>query len=161
MIAPTASMSPTVVTTGPEFGPDLGRLISAVSKHIVAGVALVQQPIQFLAVVHGRIGHGIMPDQLVLGVRVHMVYRGTPKPVKSLRQLCFSHIACFTELVSSLIAISFSSFDLPSKTLRMCEVLHLWAAKNMRALYATQQVRRPRELRRLILSGRMMSCGEN
>ena len=66
-------------------------------------------------------------------------YRGTPKPVKSSRQLCFSHIACFTELVSSLIAISFSSFDLPSKTLRMCELPHLWAAKNMRALYATQR----------------------
>ena len=60
-------------------------------------------------------------------------YRGTPKPVKSSRQLCFSHIACFTELVSSLIAISFSSFDLPSKTLRICELPHLGAAKNMRA----------------------------
>ena len=55
------------------------------------------------------------------------------KPVKSSRQLCFSHIACFTELVSSLIAISFSSFDLPSKTLRICELPHLGAAKNMRA----------------------------
>src|SRR6476646_514807 len=73
MIAPTASMNPTVVTTGPELGLDLGRSISAVSKHIIAGVALVQQPIQLLAVVHGSIGHGIMPDQLVLGVRVHMV----------------------------------------------------------------------------------------
>src|SRR4029078_1495746 len=73
MIVPTASMNPTVVTTGPEFGLDLGRSISAVSKHIIASVSLVQQHIQLLAVVHGRIGHGIMPDQLVLGVRVHMV----------------------------------------------------------------------------------------
>src|SRR5712675_40069 len=73
MIAPTASMNPTVVTTGPEFGLDLGRSISAVGEHIIAGVALVQQPIQLLAVVHGRIAHGIMPDQLVLGVRVQMV----------------------------------------------------------------------------------------
>src|SRR3954470_13443476 len=73
MIAPTASMNPTVVTTGPEFGLDLGRSISAVGEHIIASVALVQQPIQFLAVVHGSIGHGIMPDQLVLGVCVHMV----------------------------------------------------------------------------------------
>src|SRR3954454_7546494 len=32
-----------------------------------------RSPIQLLAVVHGRIGHRIMPDQLVLGVRVHMV----------------------------------------------------------------------------------------
>src|SRR3954464_2083629 len=73
MVAPTASMNPTVVTTGPEFGLDLGRSISAVGEHIIAGVARVHQPIQLLAVVHGRIGHGIMPDQLVLGVRVHMV----------------------------------------------------------------------------------------
>src|SRR5580765_1950336 len=73
MIAPTASMNPTVVSTGPEFGLDLGRPISAVGEHIIAGVALVQQPFQLLAVVYGRIGHGIMPDQLVLGVRVHMV----------------------------------------------------------------------------------------
>src|SRR6266487_748542 len=74
MIAPTASMNLTVVTTGPEFGLDLGRPISAVGEHIIAGVALNQQPIQLLAVVHGRIGHGILPDQLVLGVRVHMVF---------------------------------------------------------------------------------------
>src|SRR5262245_4873646 len=73
MVAPTASMNPTVVTTGPEFGLDLRRPISAVGEHIIAGVALIQQPIQLLAVVHGRIGHSIMPDQLVLGVRVHMV----------------------------------------------------------------------------------------
>jgi hypothetical protein len=69
MIAPTASMNPAVVTAGPEFGLGLGRPISAVGEHIIAGVALVQQPIQLLAIVHGRIGHGIMPDQLVLGVR--------------------------------------------------------------------------------------------
>src|SRR3954454_12187522 len=66
-------MNPTVVTTGPEFGLDLNRSISAVSEHIIAGVARVEQLIQLLAVVHGCIAHGIMPDQLVLGVRVHMV----------------------------------------------------------------------------------------
>src|SRR4051794_9513437 len=66
-------MNPALVTAGPEFGLDLGRAISAVGEHIIAGVARVQQPIQLLAVVHGRIGHGIMPDQLVLGARVHMV----------------------------------------------------------------------------------------
>src|SRR5262245_18723014 len=56
MVAPTASMNPALVTAGPEFGLDLGRPISAVAEHIIAGVALVQQPIQRLAVVHGRIG---------------------------------------------------------------------------------------------------------
>src|SRR6188508_3649571 len=73
MVAPTASMNPTVVTTDPEFGLDLGRSIGAVGEHIIAGVAHVQQPFQLLAVVHGRIGHRIMSDQLVLDVRVHMV----------------------------------------------------------------------------------------
>src|SRR5262249_43771266 len=73
MVAPTASMNAARATAGPEFGLDLGRPISAVGEHIIAGVARVQQPIQLLAVVHGRIGHRIMPDQLVLGVRVHMV----------------------------------------------------------------------------------------
>src|SRR5258708_32510250 len=73
MVAWAAWMNSNVVSTGDEFGLDLGGPISAVGEHIIAGVALVQQPIQLLAVVHGRIGHGIMPDQLVLGVRVHMV----------------------------------------------------------------------------------------
>src|SRR5262245_23889069 len=73
MVAPSASMNPALVNAGPEFGLDLGRPISAVGKHIIAGVARVQQPIQLLAVVRGRIGHRIMPDQLVLGVRVNLV----------------------------------------------------------------------------------------
>ena len=127
-------MSSTVVTTGPEFGPDLGRLISAVNKLIVAGVALVQQPIQFLAVVHGRIGHGIMPDQLALE---RPRSDGVPRHAEAseiLKTALFQPYCVLHKLVPSLIAISFSSFDLPSKTLRMCEALHLWAAKNMRAL---------------------------
>src|SRR5438046_10579678 len=73
MCAPSSSINPSLVTAGPESGLDLGRAISAVGEHIIAGIALIQQPIQLLAVVHGRIGHRIMPDQLVLGVRVHMV----------------------------------------------------------------------------------------
>src|SRR5262245_1391060 len=40
------------------------RPISAVGEHIIAGVTRVQQPFQLLAVVHGRIGHCIMPDHL-------------------------------------------------------------------------------------------------
>jgi hypothetical protein len=66
------AVNPALVTAGSEVGLDLGRPISAVGEHIIAGVALVK-PIQLLAVVHGRIAHGITPDQLVLGVRVHMV----------------------------------------------------------------------------------------
>ena len=49
-------MNPAVVTTDPEFLLDLGRPISPISKHIIASVAVLQQPIQLLAVVYGRIG---------------------------------------------------------------------------------------------------------
>src|ERR1044072_4324177 len=66
-------MNPAPVTAGPEFGLDFGRPISAVGEHIIPAVARVQQPIQLLAVVNGGIGHRIMPDQLVLDVRIHMV----------------------------------------------------------------------------------------
>ena len=38
----TASVNPTSVTAGPELGLDLGRPISTVREHIIAGVALVQ-----------------------------------------------------------------------------------------------------------------------
>src|SRR5881394_2969488 len=73
MVARGAPMNTALKAAGSKSPLDLGRAISAVSEHIIAGIALVQQPIQLLAVVHGRIGHSIMPDQLVLGVRVHMV----------------------------------------------------------------------------------------
>src|SRR5256885_16851336 len=73
MVASGAPMNTALKAAGSKSPLDLGRAISAVGEHIIAGVARVQQPIQLLAVVHGRIGHRIMPDQLVLGVRVHMV----------------------------------------------------------------------------------------
>src|SRR6266581_3030078 len=73
MVASGAPMNTALKAAGSKSPLDLGRAISAVGEHIIAVVARVQQPIQLLAVVHGRIGHRIMPDQLVLGVRVHMV----------------------------------------------------------------------------------------
>src|SRR4051812_46212419 len=42
VVASTASVNPAPVTAGPELGLDLGRPISAVGEHIIAGVALVQ-----------------------------------------------------------------------------------------------------------------------
>src|SRR2546430_12977173 len=72
MVASGAPMNTALKAAGSKSPLDLGRAISAVGEHIIAGVARVQQPIQLLAAVHGRIGHRIMPDQLVLGVRVHM-----------------------------------------------------------------------------------------
>ena len=56
-------MNTALKAAGSKSPLDLGRAISAVGEHIIAGVARVQQPIQLLAVVHGRIGHRIMPDQ--------------------------------------------------------------------------------------------------
>src|SRR6476469_9049332 len=50
-----------------------GRAIGAVSEHVVRGVALVQKPIELAAVMHGRVGHRIAPDQLVRAVHVHVV----------------------------------------------------------------------------------------
>jgi hypothetical protein len=42
VVSPTASVNPALVTAGSEVGLDLGRPISAVGEHIIAGVALVQ-----------------------------------------------------------------------------------------------------------------------
>src|SRR5215468_461714 len=44
------------------------RPIGAVGPHLVAGVGLVQDLIKLLAVVNGRIGLGIAPNDLVLAV---------------------------------------------------------------------------------------------
>src|SRR5216110_3053727 len=51
----------------------LGRAISAVAEHRVRCVAPVQEPIQLLAVMDCRVAHVVAPDQLVLGIRIHVV----------------------------------------------------------------------------------------
>jgi hypothetical protein len=42
----------------------LGRPIGVVAEHVFAGVSLVQQRLQHAAVVHRRVGHLVIPDQL-------------------------------------------------------------------------------------------------
>ena len=52
---------------------DRARAIGAVAEHVRRRVALSQEFVQLLAVVHRRIGHLVAPDQLVLGIRIHVV----------------------------------------------------------------------------------------
>jgi hypothetical protein len=52
---------------------DFGRAIGAIGEHVLRCVAPVQEPIQLLAVVDCRIAHLVAPDQLVLGIRIHVV----------------------------------------------------------------------------------------
>src|SRR5207342_3206640 len=58
---------------GLELHLGLGRAIGAVAEHICRRVALGQERVERLAVVDRRIGHLVAPDQLVLGVRIHVV----------------------------------------------------------------------------------------
>src|SRR6202521_1771585 len=51
----------------------LRRTIRAVRVHIRRRVGLVQKSIEFLAVMYTRVGHIVLPDQLVLGIRIHVV----------------------------------------------------------------------------------------
>ena len=55
-----------------------GRAIGAVSKHVLQGIAPVQEPVQLAAVMHRRVGHRIAPDQLVRPIHVHMVLVAVP-----------------------------------------------------------------------------------
>src|SRR5664280_3818816 len=73
MIAARALMNPTAQAAYLELCLGLGRPISAVRVHIRRDVGLVQKPIEFLAVMHARVGHVILPDQLVPGIRIHVV----------------------------------------------------------------------------------------
>src|SRR5664279_2958492 len=73
MIAARALMNPTAQAAYLELCLGLGRPISAVRVHIRRHVGLVQKPIEFLAVMHARVGHVILPDQLVPGIRIHVV----------------------------------------------------------------------------------------
>src|SRR5277367_1556690 len=57
----------------PELRLGLSRAIRAVGVDIGAGVGLVHKRIKFLTVMHARIGHVILPDQLVPGIRIDVV----------------------------------------------------------------------------------------
>jgi hypothetical protein len=73
MVAAGAPVNTAVKAAGLELRLALDRAIGAVGEHITRGVALGQERVERLAVVYRRIGHLVAPDQLVLGVRIHMV----------------------------------------------------------------------------------------
>src|ERR1035437_5282416 len=73
MIAARALMNPTAQAAYLELCLGLGRPISAVRVHIRRRIGLVQKPIDLLAVMHARVGHVVLSDQLVHGIGIHVV----------------------------------------------------------------------------------------
>src|SRR5450432_2029050 len=73
MIAVRALMNPAAQAAQIELRLGLRRTIRAVCIDIRRCVGLVQKSVEFLAVMHTRVGHLVLPDQLVLGVRIHVV----------------------------------------------------------------------------------------
>src|SRR4249919_2157010 len=73
MIAACALMDLTAQAAYPELCLGLGRPISAVRINIRRRIGFVQKPIEFLTVMHARVGHVILPDQLVPGIGIHVV----------------------------------------------------------------------------------------
>src|SRR6478736_5991456 len=73
MIAACALMNLTAQAAYPELCLGLGRPISAVRINIRRPIGFVQKPIEFLTVMHARVGHVILPDQLVPGIGIDVV----------------------------------------------------------------------------------------
>src|SRR6202158_5365167 len=73
MIAVRAMMNPAAQAAQAELCLGLRRTIRAVRVHVRRRVGLVQKSIEFLAVMHARVGHVILPDQLVPGIGIHVV----------------------------------------------------------------------------------------
>src|SRR5258705_651544 len=73
MMAARTLMNPTAYAAYLELCFGLGRPISAVRVHIRRRIGLVQKPIEFLAVMHARVGHVVLSDQLVHGIGIHVV----------------------------------------------------------------------------------------
>src|ERR1700680_1149474 len=73
MIAPRALMNPTAQAAYLELCLGLGRSISVVRVNISRRIGFVQKPMEFLTVMHARVGHVILPDQLVPGIGIHGV----------------------------------------------------------------------------------------
>src|SRR5450755_5025491 len=72
MIAARALMNATAQASRLEFCFGRGRAIGAVRVHVRRRVGL-QKSSEFPAVMHARVSHLVVTDQLVLGIRIHMV----------------------------------------------------------------------------------------
>src|SRR5277367_5403874 len=73
MIAVRALMNTAAQAAQAELRLGLPRTIRAVRVYIRRRVGLVQKSIEFPAVMHTRVGHVVLPDQLVLGIRIDVV----------------------------------------------------------------------------------------
>src|SRR6202521_6131606 len=73
MIAVRALMNPAAQAAQAEPRLGIRRTIRAVRVYIRRRVGLVQKSVELLAVMHTRVGHVVLPDQLVLGIRIHVV----------------------------------------------------------------------------------------
>src|SRR5665811_1746186 len=73
MIAARTLMNATAQAARFELRFGRGRARRAVRVHIGRRVGLVQKSTEFSAVMHARVGHLVVTDQLVLGIRIHVV----------------------------------------------------------------------------------------
>src|SRR5208282_4041108 len=73
MIAARTLMNATAQATFLELCFGRGRAIRAVRVHVRRRVGLVQKSVEFAAVMHARVGHLVVTDQLVLGIHIHVV----------------------------------------------------------------------------------------
>jgi hypothetical protein len=64
-------MHPPAQAAQAELRLGLRRAIRAVRVHVLRRVGLIQKPVEFVAVMHTRVGHVVLPNQLVLGIRIH------------------------------------------------------------------------------------------
>src|SRR5262249_31887367 len=68
-----APMDTAAKTAQLELRLGLDRTIRAIRINLSGRVGLVQKFIKFLAVMHARVGHLVLPDQFALGVGIHVV----------------------------------------------------------------------------------------
>src|SRR3954447_17695128 len=73
MVTAPAPMNTALEPAGLELRLDLGRAVRAVGEHIGRRVAIAQERVERLTVVHRRVGHLVSPDQLVPDVRINVV----------------------------------------------------------------------------------------
>src|SRR5674476_726841 len=73
MIAARTLMNATAQAARFELRFGRGRAIRAVRVYVRRRVGLVQKSTEFSAVMHARVGHLVVTDQLMLGIRIHVV----------------------------------------------------------------------------------------
>src|ERR1700688_1246984 len=73
MITARTLMNATAQAARLELRLGRGRAIRAVRVYVRRRIGLVQKSIELPAVMHARIGHLVVTDQLVLGIHIHVV----------------------------------------------------------------------------------------